>query len=112
VYHLAFKEIIEFGKKILNPKKELHLRKFTSIPLEFLFAFYTAEMICFAIMANLIFGCLFVQNHTTDRIPRHRFILHVKQFRTALDKLCLLKASIIEILQFFKRLLLITNHLF
>jgi len=81
-------------------------------PIEFLFAFHTAEILFFSIMTNLKFGCHFVQNHATGRIPGHRFILHFKQLRMTLDELCLLSPIITEIFQLFKRLPLKPHHFF
>ena len=30
-------------------------------------------------MTDLKFGCLFVQNHAADRVPRHSLALHLTQ---------------------------------
>ena len=41
------------------------------MPFEFLFAFDTAEVVCFAFMFDLVSGGLFVQTHAADRISGH-----------------------------------------
>jgi len=63
------------------------LYEFSSISFESLLAFHTTEIICFSVMTDLKFGCLFVQNHAADRIPRHCFLLHSTQSRTDIDVL-------------------------
>jgi len=69
--------IERFSAYVVNAQIEsLLLYKFPSISFESLLASNTAEIIRFFFMPDLEFGCLFVQNHAANRIPRHCFFLH------------------------------------